>query len=118
MTGVQTCALPISLGATRRELLDMTKIGPDGELYEATIPWVRSTESKVSGLETELMGYIHVCGRKLIVEVNSARRARAFRLLISNTPAATARYRRTRKVSPQGMFQAQSDATDLFVTRH
>jgi hypothetical protein len=108
---------PLALGATRRELLEMTKFGADGELREATIPWLEPVGTKGLDPETLLMGYIHIRGRKLFVEVNSARRAKAFRLLIANTPAATARYRRTRRQGSEKMLESASSATGLW-TRH
>ena len=40
---------------------------------------------------------VYIRGRKLVIEVNSAQRAKAFGRLISDIPDAAARYRRTRK---------------------
>ena len=109
---------PLALGATRRELLEAAKLDACGALREVTIPWLEPGGKKVSNPETVLMGYIHIRGRKLVVEVNSAQRARAFRLLISNIPAAMARYRKTRRRSPEKMLQSSSYETDFRVTRH
>lgn len=78
----------------------------------------RGSNLGVLDSETLLMGYIHIPGRKLVAEVNSAQRAKAFRLLISNIPAATARYRRTRRQSHEKMLQSPSYETDFCVTRH
>ena len=109
---------PLALGVARRELLETVKLGTDGELNEATIPWLKAMGAKESALETVLMGYIYIRGRKLIVDVNSAQRAKAFGLLISGIPDATARYRRTRKHPPENMFQSLSDLPDHHATRH
>jgi hypothetical protein len=110
---------PLALSFTRQELFNMAKIGTDGELREATIPWLKPIDSKVSGLDTVLMGYIHIRDRKLVVEVNSVRRAKAFRLLIANIPAAKARYRTIRRQSPDKLFQSSSsEASGLRATRH
>ena len=109
---------PLALGVTRRELLETAKFGADGELNEATVPWLKSIGAKDSSLETALMGYIHIRGRKLVVEVNSAQRAKAFGQLISDIPDATARYRRTRKRPSENMFQSLSDVPDRYATRH
>jgi hypothetical protein len=109
---------PLALGATRRDLLAVTKQGDNGELYEATIPWLKPTRTRVSDPEFVLLGYIHIRGKRLVVEVNSAQRARAFRLLISGIPAATARYRGTRKRSPDKRALSSSYETDLPVTQH
>ena len=107
---------PLALGVTRRELLETAKLGAEGELNEATIPWVKAT--KDSARETVLMGYIHIRGRKLVVEVNSAQRAKAFGLLISDTPDAAARYCRTRKHPTEKIIQFPSDIPDRRATRH
>ena len=109
---------PLALGTTRRELLETAKLGADGELNEATIPWLKAIATKDAARETVLLGYIHIRGRKLVVEVNSAQRAKAFGLLISDIPDTTARYRRTRKHPFEKMCQSPSDVLDRRVTRH
>ena len=109
---------PLALGVARRELLETAKLGADGVVNEATIPWFKAIATKSSARETALMGYIHIRGRKLVVEVNSAQRAKAFGLLISGIPGATARYRRTRKHPSERMFQSPSDAPGRNTTRH
>ena len=109
---------PLALDVARRELLETAKFGADGELNEATVPWLEAAGAKNSALETVLMGYIHIRGRKLVVEVNSAQRAKAFGVLISDIPGATARYRRTRKHLTEKMAQFPSDVPGRCVTRH
>jgi hypothetical protein len=109
---------PLARGFTRRELLAMTKLGAHNEVREATLPWLESRDTGVRDFQTVLMGHIHIRGRKLIVEVNSARRAQAFRSLILAIPAATARYLRTRRQSRVKLPRSSSEATDLRVTRH
>jgi hypothetical protein len=109
---------PLALGTTRQDQLKMAKIGAEGELREATIPWLEPIHSKAYGLETVLMGYIHIRGRKLVVEVSSARRAKTFRQLIANIPAATARYRTTRRRSPDKVPESPSEERGPRVTRH
>jgi len=102
----------------RRELLKTAKFATDGELNEATIPWLKSRRAKDSSLDAALMGYIHIRGRKLIVKVNSAQRAKAFGQLISDIPAATARHRRTRKHPTEKRVLFPSDAPNRHITRH
>jgi hypothetical protein len=109
---------PLAFGVTRRELLETAKLGARGELNEATIPWLKEIAIKDSVRETALLGYIHIRGQKLIVEVNSAQRAKAFGLLISDIPDANARYRRTRKHPFERLPQSPSDIPDRNVTRH
>ena len=109
---------PLALGVTRHELLETAKFDADGELNEATVPWLEAIGAKDSALDTVLMGYIHICGRKLVVEVNSAQRAKAFGLLIADIPHATARYRRTRKHPLDKRGQFLSDILDRRATRH
>jgi hypothetical protein len=109
---------PLAFGATSRELLVGAKQGNNGELHEATIPWLKPTQTTVADSGFMLLGYIHIRGKKLAVEVNSAQRARAFRLLISGIPAATARYRGIRKRSPDRRALSSSYETDLSVTQH
>lgn len=82
-------------GVTCQELLETAKLRVHGELNEATIPWLEAIAAADSAREIVLKGYIHISGRKLVVEVNSAQRAKAFRMLISDTPEATARRSRT-----------------------
>jgi hypothetical protein len=88
---------PLAVETTRDELLEDAEFDVGGTVIEALIPWVKRTDPKRSSLETVLMGRIRIQDRKLTVEVNSAERAKAFRALIEKTPAAMARYRRTRK---------------------
>ena len=109
---------PLAFGVTRRELLERAKLGTRGELNEVTIPWLKAIAIKDSAREATLLGYIHIRGRKLVVEVNSAQRARAFVLLISDLPDVNARYRRTRKHPLERMPQSPSYIPDRNVTRH
>jgi hypothetical protein len=109
---------PLARGFTRRELLVMTKLGAHNEVREATLPWLESRDAGIRDFQTVLMGHIHIRGRKLIVEVNSAQRAQAFRSLILAIPAATARYRRTRRQSSDKLLPSSSEAFGLPVTRH
>jgi hypothetical protein len=109
---------PLAFGVTRRELLEGAKLGARGELSEATIPWLKEIATNDSARGTTLLGYIHIRGRKLVVEVNSAQRAKAFGQLILDIPDASARYRRTRKHPFEKMLQSLSDLPDRNVTRH
>ena len=109
---------PLAFGVTRRELLERAKLGARSELNEVTIPWLKAIAIKDSARETALLGYIHIRGQKLVVEVNSAQRAKAFGLLISDLPDVNARYRRTRKHPFEKMHQSPSDIPARNVTRH
>jgi hypothetical protein len=109
---------PLARGTTRQELLDMTKHSARGELCEATLPWIEPRDIRNTDAGAPLMGYLHIRGRKLIVEVNSKQRAKAFRLLIAGMPAATARYRRTSRQSPDKLLLSSSEATSHRATRH
>jgi hypothetical protein len=94
----------LAIGTSRAELLEDAKFNVNGAVIEALIPWVKRTDPKRSGLETVLMGRIRIQDRKLTAEVNSAGRAKAFRTLLEKTPGLTARYRRTRKQSLEGVI--------------
>lgn len=109
---------PLAFGVTRRELLERAKLGARGELNEVTIPWLKAIAIKDAARETALRGYIHIRGQKLVVEVNSAQRAKVFCLLISDLPDVNARYRRTRKHPCEKMLQSPSDIPDRNITRH
>ncbi len=86
---------PLALGNTREELLADAKLDAAGAVLEASLPWIRRNDPKAS-LETVVLGHLRIEDRKLTVEVNSAKRAKAFRALIEKMPL-NARYRRTRK---------------------
>jgi hypothetical protein len=88
---------PLAIGSTREELLEDGRFDRTGALLEATVPWVKRTDGKRTGLETVLMGRIHIDGQKLKVEVNSAARAKSIRALIERALGERVRYRRTRK---------------------
>jgi hypothetical protein len=88
--------VPLALGNTREELLLDAKLDAAGAVAEADIPWIRRNEFKRASLESVVLGHLHIEGRKLTVEVNSAARARAFKALIAKIPVS-ARYRRTRR---------------------
>lgn len=114
--------VPLALGTTRCELLRQAKFSSDGTLREAVIPWLRSVDARGADLSTVLMGHIRIRDRKLVVEVNSTRRAQAFRLLIAATPAAAARYRRMRRREHSsqsgGVHIPPPDESEPRITRH
>jgi len=88
---------PLAIGSTRDELLEEGKFDRSGVLVETTVPWIKRTDGKRTGLETVLMGRIRIEDRKLTVEVNSAARAKTIRALIERSLGERVRYRRTRK---------------------
>jgi hypothetical protein len=81
---------------TRDDLLNTARFDRHGRLQEALIPWVKPASSRGAKLEHALWGLIRIHERKLLLEVNSAERAAAFRALIAHTPNVKANYRRMR----------------------
>jgi hypothetical protein len=95
--GAFDALVSLAVGTSREELLEEAKFDARGALVEALIPWVKRTDPKRSSLETVLMGRLRIKDQKLIVEVNSAGRAKAIRALIEKSLAGRVRYRRTRR---------------------
>jgi hypothetical protein len=109
---------PLARDAMGLELLEIRKRDADGEVREAALPWLESGYDGTSTFGNVLVGYIHIRGRRMIVEVSSARRAQAFRALISGMPTVAARYRTTRRRSSDQLLQSAPTVRGVQVARH
>jgi hypothetical protein len=87
---------PLARDVTREDLLNTARFDHQGRLQEVLIPWVKPDNSTGATLEQAIWGLIRIHEHKLLLEVNSVERAKAFRALIAGTPEANARYRRMR----------------------
>ena len=85
----------LSLDHTEQELLAEATLDADGELLAVEIPWLKLKNAKHPSWENTTLGRIEIDGRKLVVEVNSEERAKAFREIADERLPAGSRYKST-----------------------
>ncbi len=81
----------LSLDTSEAELLADAQFGPASELTSVTIPWLRKGNAKFPWDNT-ILGQIHIDGRRILVEVNSEKRAASFRAIADKLLPAGSRY--------------------------
>lgn len=85
----------LSLDRTEQELLAEATLDANGQLLAVEIPWLKLKNAKHRHWENTALGRIEIDGRKLVVEVNSEERAKAFRVIADERLGAGGRYKST-----------------------
>jgi hypothetical protein len=70
---------PLAWGHTRDDLLDGAETSEDGTLTNVEMDWIVKGNKIHKSWDNTVMGHIKISGRSLVVEVNSAKRARKIR---------------------------------------
>ncbi|HEX4754648.1 MAG TPA: hypothetical protein VH661_02715 [Candidatus Dormibacteraeota bacterium] len=86
---------PLALDRTPDDLLVEAEFDAAGALTKATVPWLKSGNTKHRSWENTILGNIHIDGRTLVAEVNSAERAAALRSILDSMTGAGIEYRET-----------------------
>lgn len=83
-----------------------------GRIARVTIPWTRKGHKKSRALDNTVLGRLEINGRRLNVEVNSARRAEVIRKEIEKRLGKYARYKTTKIQSPEAMLETLGDSME------
>lgn len=95
---------PLAGTGCREGLLDDAKIDGDGTLLEVEIPWLVPGNKMHATWENTILAHIHISGRSLTAEVNSAARAERIRREIEKRLGQYAVHEGTKTQSPQEML--------------
>lgn len=85
----------LSLNQPEQALLAEATFDADGALLAVEIPWLKLKNAKHPHWENTGLGRIEIDGQKLVVEVNSEERAKAFREIADERLPAGSRYKST-----------------------
>jgi hypothetical protein len=97
---------PLAWGATKEELLEDAEMNVDGSLCSAHIEWRKPGNAMHKSWDNTILGHLKIDGRKLIVEVNSARRAEKIRQEIEKRLGILAVHKGTSTQSQDEMRQS------------
>ena len=70
--------LPMSFGLDRDEILDAAEKNDDGSIKSIEFPWLKKGNDKHKEWDNTVLGHIRIEGKKLLVDVNSVKRADIF----------------------------------------
>lgn len=70
---------PLAWGVTKKDLLDSAERDSDGVLQNAEIIWSKKGNKLHKTWENTILGHLKISGQSLVVEVNSANRAKKIR---------------------------------------
>lgn len=85
----------LSIGLSEQELLAEATHDADGELLAVEIPWLKPGNAKHVSWQNTTLGRIEIDGQRLVVEVNSEERAKAFREIADERLPMGSRYKAT-----------------------
>jgi hypothetical protein len=99
----------LSVVESEEKLRSDAEFDDAGRITRVTIPWSRKGHKKSRALDNTVLGRLHLDGRRLEVEVNSARRAETIRKEIEFRLGKHAEYKTTEIQSPEAMVEAMED---------
>jgi hypothetical protein len=70
---------PLAGGVTKEELLEEAERNPEGSLQSIEFAWIKKGNKMHHAWENTVLGHLKIFGKTLVVEVNSANRARRIR---------------------------------------
>ncbi len=85
----------LSIDHTEQELLAEATLDADGELLAVEMPWLKPGNAKHLSWQNTALGRIEIDGHRLVVEVNSEERAKAFRAIAAERLPVGNRYKAT-----------------------
>lgn len=99
---------PLAWGDTKEDLLEIAEMDSDGTLRTIEFDWRKKGNQMHPTWDNTIMGHLRISGRSLVVEVNSASRARKIREEIEKRLGMLAVHRSTEVKSAQEMLQEQA----------
>lgn len=102
----------LSVVESEEDLRTEAELDDAGRIRRVTIHWSRKGHKKTKALENTVLGRLEIDGRRLKVEVNSARRAKIIRKEVDIRLGKHGRYITTEIQSPASMPEAMGDRAD------
>ncbi len=96
---------PLAVGVAKAELLDEAEWAPDDSLQGVEFPWIKEGNKMHQSWENTVLGHLKIYGKTLLVEVNSASRARRIRVEIEKRLGSQATHVGTETQAPEQMLR-------------
>lgn len=94
----------LAWGESKEELLDGAEVSADGTLLSVNFDWRKKGNPMHKTWDNTILGHLKLSGSSLVVEVNSANRARKIREEIEKRLGILARHQSTRSQTPEEML--------------
>jgi hypothetical protein len=95
----------LAWGMTKEELLEEAERNPDGSLRSIEFAWIKKGNKMHQAWENTVLGHLKVFGKTLLVEVNSANRAKRIREEIEQRLGSQATHVGTETETPEQMMK-------------
>jgi hypothetical protein len=95
----------LAWGVTKEDLLEEAELNPDGSLGSIEFAWIKQGNKMHKSWENTVMGHLKISGKTLVVEVNSANRAKRIREEIEQCLGSQATHVGTETESPEQMMK-------------
>ena len=95
----------LAWGVTKKSLLEEAERSPDGSLRSIEFVWLKKGNKMHPSWESTVLGHLKIFGKTLLVEVNSANRAKRIREEIEQRLGSQAMHVGTETESPEQMLK-------------
>jgi hypothetical protein len=95
----------LAWGVTKEDLLEEAELSPDGSLRSIEFAWLKKGNKMHPSWESTVLGHLKIFGKTLLVEVNSANRAKRIREEIEQRLGSQAIHIGTETESPEQMLK-------------
>ena len=95
----------LAWGVTKEDLLEEAELSPDGSLRSIEFAWLKKGNKMHPSWESTVLGHLKIFGKTLLVEVNSANRAKRVREEIEQRLGSQAIHVGTETESPEQMLK-------------
>jgi hypothetical protein len=95
----------LAWGVTKEELLEEAERNPDGSLRSIEFAWLKKGNKMHPTWESTVLGHLKIFGKTLLVEVNSANRAKRIREEIEQRLGSQATHVGTETETPEQMIK-------------
>ena len=96
---------PLAGGMAKAELLEEAERNPDGSLRSIEFAWIKKGNKMHKAWENTVLGHLKIFGKTLLVEVNSANRARRIRDEIEKRLGSRAMHVGTETETPEQILE-------------
>jgi hypothetical protein len=96
---------PLARGVDREVLLEEAERNPDGSLRSVEFAWIKKGNKMHPSWENTVLGHLKIFGKTLLVEVNSANRAKRIRAEIEKRLGSQATHVGTETETPEQMIK-------------
>ncbi len=103
----------LAWGMTKEELLEEAEQNSDGSLRSIEFAWLKEGNKMHPSWETTVLGHLKIFGKTLLVEVNSAKRAKRIRKEIELRLGSQATHVGTEAESPEQMLKQAGEGKVL-----